>query len=159
LQPTAQQPQQQKVRPQVQLKPQHKQQQVQQKGPQQGASKFASSSRQTLPGSAAAAAGMAGASKPASSNRQPLPGSAATAAAGTAGVGGRASKLPPASTPAKPCQICKKAPMTSAHKSACGHMACYGCWLDLLATNLRGVTCPTCGKLVRKAQLAVVAFA
>jgi hypothetical protein len=49
--------------------------------------------------------------------------------------------------------------MSSAHKAACGHMACYSCWLDLLALNLRGVNCPACGKLVRKAQLAPVPFA
>jgi hypothetical protein len=85
--------------------------------------------------------------------KQPPPGAAAV------GRGSNAGKLPPAGTPAKPCLVCKKAPMPSAYKAACGHMACYTCWLDLLATNLRGVNCPTCGKWVRKAQLAAVPFA
>lgn len=43
--------------------------------------------------------------------------------------------------------------------AACGHTTCFGCSLNLLATNLQGVSCPTCGKLVRKAQLTVVPFA
>jgi hypothetical protein len=89
-----------------------------------------------------------------SSVRQPLPGSAAALSKGSS-----AGKLPPAGTPPKPCLVCKKAPMASAYKAACGHLACYTCWLDLLSTNLRGVNCPTCGKLVRKAQLAAVPFA
>jgi endogenous inhibitor of DNA gyrase (YacG/DUF329 family) len=39
-------------------------------------------------------------------------------------------------------------------------MACFGCWLGLLSTNLRGVGCPRCGKVVRsRVALSAVPFA
>jgi predicted RNA-binding Zn-ribbon protein involved in translation (DUF1610 family) len=55
--------------------------------------------------------------------------------------------------------MCKKAPMAAAHKAGCGHLGCYSCWVELLSSNLRGVNCPVCGKLVRRQQLAQVPFA
>jgi hypothetical protein len=70
-----------------------------------------------------------------------------------------ASKQPPGKLSCKPCCLCKKTPMAAAHKAGCGHLGCYSCWVQLLCSNLRGVNCPVCGKLVRRQQLAQVPFA
>ena len=47
------------------------------------------------------------------------------------------------------CSICKKTPMEGAHEAACGHVACYSCWMRALAL----FKCPICGKGIRKQQL------
>eukprot|EP00878_Enallax_costatus_P033515 GHUV01037004.1.p1 GENE.GHUV01037004.1~~GHUV01037004.1.p1 ORF type:complete len:113 (+),score=33.03 GHUV01037004.1:35-340(+) len=71
------------------------------------------------------------------------------------------SRLPAAAAgvSCKPCCICKKVPMAAAYKAGCGHMACYGCWVEQFSLNLRGVSCPVCKKVVRRQQLAQVPFA
>jgi regulator of telomere elongation helicase 1 len=76
--------------------------------------------------------------------------SAAAGARGSAGAGG----------PCRPCCLCKKAPMDAAHAAPCGHLGCFSCWLGLLAKNMRGATCPSCGKAVRHmSHLKQAAFA
>jgi hypothetical protein len=45
--------------------------------------------------------------------------------------------------------------MDAPHEAACGHTACYACWLKALAQ----FKCPVCGRGVRKTQLTKKFFA
>lgn len=62
--------------------------------------------------------------------------------------GGPAAGMPP-------CSICGQLPMRAPYEAACGHLACYACWLGALAK----FKCPTCAKPLRKAALLPKQFA
>jgi regulator of telomere elongation helicase 1 len=88
------------------------------------------------------------------------PGAGGAAGRGTGkGSGGGGSSAAAGGQGPRPCGVCSKAPMESAHRAPCGHLACYSCWLKLLCVGMRAAKCPVCSKELRRAQLTAQPFA
>jgi len=120
------------------------------------------------PGAPASAAGLGPAGGGAAGLAGPHPGRAALASQGTAFALAAGASRPGAGVGAaapaavvgrqRACVLCSK-PMDGPHAAACGHLACYACWMKLLSGAPRGAQCPKCRKDVRRPQLKVCYFA
>ena len=73
------------------------------------------------------------------------------------GAGGGAAVVPVANPPPR-CVCCGNA-ARKPFEAACGHSACYSCWLELLGRDGSGnALCPSCHKPVLKRQLQKMFF-
>ena len=73
------------------------------------------------------------------------------------GAGGGAAVVPVANPPPR-CVCCGNA-ARKPFEAACGHPACYSCWLELLGRDGSGnALCPSCHKPVLKRQLQKMFF-